>query len=173
MAEYVYPPLRNGEGQIRLLRLRTDWAFDQLKKPKRKPSAVLLAGSLEVHFLPLSNLDSGKRAVRTAKLPSYHALSYVWGDPNPSHQILLDGKALKITKSLYVALRAIQRDANEQSILVWADAICINQQDLEERSAQVVLMRETYHAATYVRICESSPFPPPSSPSSCPITFRN
>lgn len=152
MNSYIYKPLDSENGQFRILRLKTDWDADRLVKPKKKASLEPLAGSLETHILPLSGLDRGQRSIRTVKLPIFHGLSYVWGDPSPSHEIVINGSLLRITKSLYVALRAIQRDANEHFINVWADAICINQQDLEERSAQVVLMREIYHAASYVRI---------------------
>lgn len=36
---------------------------------------------------------------------------------------------------------------NDEEIPLWVDAICINQQDLEERSAQVQLMKKIYQQA--------------------------
>ncbi|KAH9213125.1 hypothetical protein DL95DRAFT_302949, partial [Leptodontidium sp. 2 PMI_412] len=36
---------------------------------------------------------------------------------------------------------------NDEDIPLWVDAICINQQDLEERSAQVQLMKKIYQQA--------------------------
>ncbi|KAF8861004.1 hypothetical protein BDZ45DRAFT_800455 [Acephala macrosclerotiorum] len=56
-----------------------------------------------------------------------------------------------ITESLYSGLRAIQKSLTND-IRVWADALCINQDDFEERSAQILLMREIYHSAFVVRI---------------------
>ncbi|KAH6665981.1 hypothetical protein B0J14DRAFT_491364 [Halenospora varia] len=64
----------------------------------------------------------------------FHALSYAWGDAILSHEMSLDGQILKITASLFAPLRAIQRSPKETTIYAWADAICINQQNLEERS---------------------------------------
>jgi hypothetical protein len=84
-------------------------------------------------------------------MPLFHAISYVWGDPTKSAEILIDGKPLKITRNLYDILRAIQKD-EIADVNVWADAICINQDDLRERSAQILLMREIYRAAFQVRI---------------------
>jgi len=84
-------------------------------------------------------------------MPMFSALSYVWGDATKSHEILVDGKSLSITKSLYDGLRAMQKDS-AANFHVWADAICIDQNNLAERSAQILLMREIYHSATTVRI---------------------
>jgi hypothetical protein len=84
-------------------------------------------------------------------VPTFFALSYVWGDPARTHQITIDGKKHGITENLYGALRDLQRDAIGD-MKVWADAICINQDDLAERSDQVFLMREVYHFAAEVRI---------------------
>jgi hypothetical protein len=55
------------------------------------------------------------------------ALSYIWGDPNDIVEIFVDGKGLEITTNLDSGLRHI-RDKT-RSRLIWADAICINQQD--------------------------------------------
>ena len=84
-------------------------------------------------------------------MPAFFALSYVWGDAARTHEITIDGKKHGITENLYGALRDLQRDAMGD-MKVWADAICINQNDLAERSDQVMLMREVYHWAAEVRI---------------------
>ncbi|KAK1758750.1 heterokaryon incompatibility protein-domain-containing protein [Echria macrotheca] len=76
----------------------------------------------------------------------YTALSYVWGDPSRVGQILLDGQQFGITASLQNALRDI-RDATRE-IRLWADAICINQEDVLERNSQVSMMGRIYATAT-------------------------
>ncbi|ORY12590.1 heterokaryon incompatibility, partial [Clohesyomyces aquaticus] len=75
-------------------------------------------------------------------LPKYEALSYVWGDTNNSRSIQCNESSLTVTESLYSALNSLRRQ--EEARLMWIDAICINQDDLEERSLQVTLMREIY-----------------------------
>jgi hypothetical protein len=85
-----------------------------------------------------SNLD---------KIPSYKALSYVWGDPGETLPILVDGKRYHVTANCHAALlRRRQRGVG----CLWIDAICINQSDDEEKSLQVARMRDIYHAAEEV-----------------------
>ena len=80
--------------------------------------------------------------------PSYHALSYTWGnaieakdDPTGGYSrnctIWIDSKQLQITQNLYHALVQIR---SVDHCYWWVDMICINQQDLEERSQQVALL---------------------------------
>ncbi|KAI1160219.1 heterokaryon incompatibility protein-domain-containing protein [Nemania serpens] len=75
----------------------------------------------------------------------YTAISYVWGNPTPVDKILLDGHEIGITESLGAALRGI-RDAT-RAHRVWADAICINQRNVEERNQQVAIMGQIYSFA--------------------------
>ena len=70
--------------------------------------------------------------------PEYEALSYAWGDPEASVVVHVDGKSFSLTPDLAAVLRQLRRQ-NITRVL-WIDQICINQQDLEERSAQVKYM---------------------------------
>lgn len=78
----------------------------------------------------------------------YTALSYCWGDPNIRKAISLNGKKFTISKNLYIAIEHIQ-DAND-TVVIWADAVCINQDSNEEKTAQVQLMRSIYSKARRV-----------------------
>jgi hypothetical protein len=80
--------------------------------------------------------------------PSYHGLSYVWGNPKDTQTILVDGHSLSVTSNLHDALQHI-RDTN-QSITLWIDAICINQIDTNERSQQVQMMKAIFSKADSV-----------------------
>jgi len=64
---------------------------------------------------------------------------------------------LKITKNAHSALCRLRHPSTTR--VLWIDAICINQEDIPERNAQVALMGEIYHRATRVVIDvgESSP----------------
>jgi len=64
--------------------------------------------------------------------PDYDALSYVWGGATLRRQISVDGAKLEITASLDCALRHL-RDQS-RLLRVWADGICINQNDFEDRN---------------------------------------
>ncbi|KAF8855643.1 HET-domain-containing protein, partial [Acephala macrosclerotiorum] len=80
----------------------------------------------------------------------YTALSYIWGDPTKQGRILIDGTSVVITESLDAALRDLR---DEKRVLrIWADALCINQQDLEERGTQVKLMGHIYSTAHHTVI---------------------
>jgi hypothetical protein len=75
--------------------------------------------------------------------PAYEALSYVWGEPDFSEPIILNDHTFFITPSLKYILSCLRR-RDDQERVIWVDAICINQSDVEERGHQVALMREIY-----------------------------
>jgi hypothetical protein len=74
--------------------------------------------------------------------PPYEPLSYCWGDPKDKRPIICHGRRLEITINLFEALRRFRRE--DQTRLLWADAICINQSSKEERSHQVGIMNQVY-----------------------------
>lgn len=77
--------------------------------------------------------------------PSYEALSYVWGKVSRTESVSCEGKRLLVTESLNKALRALRNPAFPR--FLWADGLCINQDDLQERAQQVSVMREIYEKA--------------------------
>lgn len=117
----------------------------------------LEAAKKEIRLLALAASQGLNRPVScTLKIvslddsPEYEAISYVWGDATVTTPMTLQGVEWPITTNLDLALRNIRDDAVEK--IVWADAICVNQQDIEERSSQVPLMRDIYGKAKAVRI---------------------
>ncbi|KAH6681472.1 heterokaryon incompatibility protein-domain-containing protein [Halenospora varia] len=81
--------------------------------------------------------------------PSYEALSYEWGNPEKEHTIhLKNGTQILVTKSFDNALLDIRHE--ETSRVVWADGICINPDDIEERQQQVSIMGTIYSKASQV-----------------------
>jgi hypothetical protein len=81
---------------------------------------------------------------------TYAALSYVWGDASDRVPIICDGKIVKVTVNLADALRHI-RDHTEFRF-VWADAICIDQEDDVEKGHQVKRMGTIYEHAVEVLV---------------------
>ncbi|KAE9375993.1 HET-domain-containing protein [Stipitochalara longipes BDJ] len=75
----------------------------------------------------------------------YSALSYVWGAPSPTQYIRLNSVRKAVTPNLHSALRNIRK--LDESAVFWIDALCINQEDINERTQQVQLMREVYSHA--------------------------
>ncbi|KAI3572402.1 heterokaryon incompatibility protein-domain-containing protein, partial [Fusarium oxysporum f. sp. albedinis] len=75
----------------------------------------------------------------------YEALSYAWGEQNTPEEVVMGGKPMFVTTSLHEAL-CYMRQPHEDRIL-WADAICIDQSDVNERDQQVRHMVEIYGKA--------------------------
>lgn len=78
----------------------------------------------------------------------YEAVSYTWGDINQKTKTTCDGLDLMITHNLKDALVSMRRQ--DQSRFLWADAVCIDQTNIEERGHQVSHMGDIYRRATRV-----------------------
>lgn len=89
----------------------------------------------------------------------FSALSYAWGADTPvtRRPILLDGCSVMVTENLHAFLA--RHRAELSCRVLWIDALCINQDDLAERRAQIHLMKRVYESAERVIIWlgESTP----------------
>ncbi|KAE9372984.1 HET-domain-containing protein, partial [Stipitochalara longipes BDJ] len=85
-------------------------------------------------------------------LDHYIALSYVWGDPNDTRTILVDGKPVRVTMNLASALCDLREQEPGRVLRVWADALCINQADVLEKNKQVQQMGAIYNTAHHTVI---------------------
>jgi hypothetical protein len=132
--KYKYMPL-DGPNDIRVLRIDS---YD--------PKTMIFDCNLQTINL------------KYAKHPPYYALSYTWKPPDIEGQTPLrpsplhvqcGGEVLSIEDNLFDCLYQLQNlpsnDNDSSDIdLVWIDAICINQADLEEVRNQVAMMQEIY-----------------------------
>lgn len=112
----------------------------------------------------------------SGRQPVYEALSYTWGSPEPTNEILirhismddldhlLPGKklgapeeqqfnntsrhVLPISRNLAIALPYLRLP--KESRILWIDAICINQDDISERGYEVGKMNTIYSKANQV-----------------------
>ncbi|CAI6336180.1 unnamed protein product [Periconia digitata] len=80
----------------------------------------------------------------------YQALSYTWGGTDTSFLVKIDGKMLGVTENLYIALHRLRKP--DFDVILWIDAVCINQRDLKERGHQVEQMGNIYSRAEEVLI---------------------
>jgi len=111
---------------------------------------------------PAEEEDQDKDSAAAAPTPMispFIALSYAWGDLNHTEELLLDGQPVQRTVNLIAGLRrlrALLENSSapdiflESGILFWIDALCINQADETEKSAQVPRMGAIYGAAEVV-----------------------
>jgi hypothetical protein len=136
MQPYAYRPLASEPFSIRLLQIL----------PGAKGSDIHC--SLIDYTIPPDQLSG-----------LYEALSYTWGDPGQRNRIYVRDTGttepyqdaymyLDITKNLSAALHRLRDTALPR--LMWIDAVCINQDDLQERAGQVQIMATIYSFASRV-----------------------
>lgn len=78
----------------------------------------------------------------------YEALSYTWGDPIKCCEIICNSQRIFITKSLFEALQVLRPLQDSDNRFLWADSLCINQEDQREKTNQVKIMASIYKSAT-------------------------
>ncbi|KAH7088077.1 HET domain-containing protein [Paraphoma chrysanthemicola] len=85
-----------------------------------------------------------------SEAPGYYCLSYTWGTQSEDVEIHIDKQKLFVRPSLVDTLHRLQDLAANGSSSdlkvewVWIDRICVNQDDVEERSEQVKYMGTIY-----------------------------
>jgi hypothetical protein len=82
--------------------------------------------------------------------PPFEALSYTWGDSSQLHQISSTEGIIHVTANCGAALRDLRYSFRDR--ILWIDALCINQRNIEEKNIQVPLMNRIYAAARRVVI---------------------
>lgn len=127
MPTYPFPSLP--VGSIRLLRLM----------PHQDEDAPIRC---RLFNYPLHDSDKGTHL--------YETLSYVWGSSDRPQSILLGDYDFPVTANLLAALKRLRDRFLER--VVWVDAICINQKDVEERSRQVQAMAMIYAKSSRVLV---------------------
>lgn len=154
---YKYSPLSvtsRGIFSIRLLHL--------LPAHDTQDSAPLKCHLVETEITDGSSngFDSNETKVAHVK---YQALSYTWGEPVFSHSLqVLDSGInrdnpkkssagfIRITENLHSALCSLRSPT--ETLVLWVDAVCIDQQNITERNSQVANFPKTYAGATSVLV---------------------
>jgi hypothetical protein len=114
-------------------------------------SHLLGRGSRQIRLLyiePSRDRDAPLKChVRRVSLnnpPYYATLSYCWGNRISGTLLNCEKSVFRISYSLDDALRCFRGLRQE---VIWVDQICINQEDMAERSDQILLMNEIYAGA--------------------------
>ncbi|CAH0018240.1 unnamed protein product [Clonostachys rhizophaga] len=132
---YQYSPLPSSSEYVRCLVLQ----------PGQEDDDVVI--SLE----PTRLEGSGHKSCGENKTAPFEALSYTWGTSRRDRPITCEGGEIFVTRSLDLALRRLRWSTGPPRRL-WADSICINQADPDEKGAQVGLMGDIYSRAERVLI---------------------
>jgi hypothetical protein len=136
MQEFQYTPLDIPNAQIRVVDLHP---FNGALVPHQQQDLRCSVRTI--------NLDDDLR---------YTALSYTWGSPDRPARLIVDTggvnqgeSAIQITQSLETALLQLRESTK---ITFWIDQLCINQDDIHEKSEQVPLMEVIYKKAINVLV---------------------
>ena len=129
---YTYNALPEKTSLIRLVELLPGGTIDQIR--------------CRIHHVDLDNLPRSPSS--SIQRITYEALSYTWDSQLFYQFVWCDGKVLPVTQNLHDALKRIRQPGS--SILLWVDAICINQMDVAERNHQLGLMRQIFNRAHQV-----------------------
>jgi hypothetical protein len=87
--------------------------------------------------------------------PVYEAVSYAWGNPEDTKPLFLNGYEVFVTRNLESALRHLRKP--DQDLSLWADALCIDQKNVDEKTHQVSMMGDIYSACRRVYIWLGTP----------------
>jgi hypothetical protein len=123
--------------EIRLLRLYSRSSLSEASSVQVEENVPI-----RCHLYPI--------AFHEAKNQGYEALSYTWGAPEEPLSILVNETEVLVTRNLHVALEHLRGETTE--VVLWVDALCINQKDSLEKSAQLNMMTEIYTHAKSTRV---------------------
>ncbi|KAH7119300.1 heterokaryon incompatibility protein-domain-containing protein [Dactylonectria macrodidyma] len=118
------------------------YQYKKLEEPRQTRLLHLLPGTGELYFnLESVNLDDN---------PEYEAISYCWGNAKDTRAVCCEKDSLQITVSLFSALKQLRFPDRPRTL--WADAVCINQDDIVEKGVQVKLMSQIYSKTSRILI---------------------
>lgn len=117
---------------------------------------ALSPSTQEIRLLSISNSLHGNLIVCNTQTVSlkdastkfrFVVLSYRWGAAHASHEIILNGHSFYVRPNLWSFLNVIRE---QPEMILWIDALCINQNDIEERNQQVRFMGDIFRSARMV-----------------------
>ncbi|KAF5697604.1 heterokaryon incompatibility protein [Fusarium mundagurra] len=116
-----------------------------LYRPLEHPNRTIRLLILQPSASPLTKLEGSLHPISLDLRPAYLALSYVWGDAKNTQSMAVDGHEVAVTVNLAYALRCARLP--DKPVVIWADALCIDQANDEEKSVQIQLMGAIYQNA--------------------------
>ncbi|KAI0902598.1 hypothetical protein F4806DRAFT_491069 [Annulohypoxylon nitens] len=118
---YTYKSLKDGE--LRLFILFPGKKYDRLK------GAIFTCPSIEA-----------------AKTTPYRTLSYEWGSNQQSYMPLFTHEGIiSLRTTLHTMLKHLRQETSP--VILWVDAICINQEDVNEKTQQILLLPRIFQNA--------------------------
>ncbi len=134
---YQYASLKTHRNEVRLLEISLG----------KSPTKAVVANIITV------SLDEN---------PDYVALSYTWGPAEKNYIVFSsDGRMFRVTRNLFLALHEVREQFAAQyevwqradkAFCIWADQICVDQLNTDERNTQVLMMGRIYRQASATMI---------------------
>ncbi|KAF4457123.1 Heterokaryon incompatibility protein 6, OR allele [Fusarium austroafricanum] len=159
-ASYVYEPLRDSGVFSEIAKSTifraippklcqpTEQLEDKLYQPITRDNEIRL---LVLEPGELGNeLDCQLIHAELSWRTKFEALSYAWGDDTTVYRLKCSGRDIGVRANLHDALLDLRHP--RQKRILWVDALCINQDDNDEKSEQIMLMNEIYSQAQGVLI---------------------
>lgn len=154
---FQYPVFKNATKQIRLLHIQPDTDESDLK-------CTLKVYGLSDDDDASESSEDGSANLEERTTPAYRAISFTWGGQNPSERILVNGVDVLVTKNCREALwqarlhqagvmNHMRRWIDGDIMPIFIDAVCIDQDNNEEKGAQVQRMAKIFKYASDILIC--------------------
>ena len=115
---YTYAPLSNTGKSFRLLKVEPGTDSEPVR--------------CSLHLSDLS----------IVLIPAYETISYCWGDATLRETLELDGQMVSVPASSVAAIRRVR--LTKRYRVLWIDALCIDQGNIQERNQQVAMMTDVY-----------------------------
>ena len=147
----LYKPLNVERREIKELKCESDGLYKPLNVERREIRLLHIKPSLGLYeqpqcFLKIVSLDDD---------PQFEALSYAWGDARVTRPIRLENREWHATVNLEAGLRNLRSPSED--MVIWVDALCIDQRSIDERNSQVLLMKTIYSNAKRVKVWLGEP----------------
>ncbi|KAK4446163.1 heterokaryon incompatibility protein-domain-containing protein, partial [Podospora aff. communis PSN243] len=175
-AQRPYKPLNPNRNEIRLLRVFPPRSYQEHAKSHPHWEHTLTPGAhgymvRNFRDFGMSSPDTPVLCLElTDKVPisrisgGYCTISYCAGSPSDTSVVIVDGLPFMAFANLEHAIRnalgSWQTRHPGKALLIWADQICINQQDHTERALQVAMMQDVYRRCDETFVCLSTPGSP-------------
>jgi hypothetical protein len=140
----------------------TQYSHEPLDESKKEIRLLLLGPYDEDRETEIANQPLECRIQRRSLSPApgildpeYHAVSYSWGNKDGcTVPICVDGMPLEVPKRAENVIRSLYRCSGgiPGPAAVWIDAICIDQDNLQEKGRQVAMMDLIFKRAAVVQV---------------------
>jgi len=144
LSSWIWMPLAHAYGNETILAGYVALSYVWTQKPKISENLAR-----QVKLYQTFKLTSPTCADIMAK--AFSSVTQMPDEAEGSADIIVDGQCTAVGKNLESALRALREIPDIQAGMpVWVDALCINQNDVEERNVEVKRMNDIYANATRV-----------------------